>query len=426
VLWGAGDRDHPSLAGRRGFEPVEAVEPVKPSQGDADMNEVSDETSLPVRPVAGVRPLLLLLLVVAGSHAAAAPAGALSGGWKPLATVADAALAAILLVGVVVAALAPPRTLSPARLQVAAVVAIGLAGLVSGVRASASGQPWAGGDVVLAVLAAVVLTSSLHFVIAVAAAELSWLVAVLVGMATGAAGMAAWQWVLLGVVMIGPVAVALELRRALEGVLTRLEVAERTAVQQAVTDPLTGVTNRRGLELMALPMIEHARRQGEAAHCLFIDLDGFRVVNDTLGRGSGDEVLTAVCEAVLASVRATDIVARWAGDQFVVVGPGTGTSPLEMERRVRGQLTDAPPVPQDIWDGRVSIGSATLVPWDDGNIDSLLRRAEEDMRLRRSLRRQSRARSMDARFATGEPVGPERRGNPPRTPPAAPTVPNDH
>ena len=161
-------------------------------------------------------------------------------------------------------------------------------------------------------------------------------------------------------------------------------------------------------------MIEHARRQGEAAHCLFIDLDEFRAVNDSLGRGAGDEVLVAVCEAVMASVRATDVVGRWAGDQFVVVGPGTGTSPLEMERRVRGDLAESPPVPPEVWSGRVSIGSATLVPWDEGNIDSLLRRAEEDMQLRRSLRRQSRARSIGGAPGAGaEPVRTERRTNPP-------------
>jgi diguanylate cyclase (GGDEF)-like protein len=115
-------------------------------------------------------------------------------------------------------------------------------------------------------------------------------------------------------------------------------------------------------------------------------------VNDQHGLAQGDQVLIAVCEAVLASVRATDVMARWAGDQFVVIGPGTGTSPLEMERRVRAQLAVEPPVPEELWPGRVSVGSSTLVPWDEGNLDSLLTRAEQDMRLRRSLRRQSRDR----------------------------------
>jgi diguanylate cyclase (GGDEF)-like protein len=135
-------------------------------------------------------------------------------------------------------------------------------------------------------------------------------------------------------------------------------------------------------------MVENARRQGEAAHCLFVDVDGFREVNERHGAAAGDAVLRALAAALAVAVRTTDVVARWTGDEFVVVGPGTGTSPLELERRVHASLTETPPLPPELWTARVSIGSATLVPWDEGDLGSLLRRAEQDMRLRRSLRRQ--------------------------------------
>jgi diguanylate cyclase (GGDEF)-like protein len=159
-----------------------------------------------------------------------------------------------------------------------------------------------------------------------------------------------------------------------------------------VLDPVTGLSNRQGLEMVAGPMLENARRSGQAVHCLFVDVDDFRTVNEHVGLQAGDAVLQSVAEAVLGSVRGTDVVARWAGDEFVVIGPGTGTSPLELERRVKAQLAASPPVPAQVWTGRVSIGSATLVPWDDGDLDSLLRRADQDMVLRRSLRRQGRDR----------------------------------
>jgi diguanylate cyclase (GGDEF)-like protein len=267
-------------------------------------------------------------------------------------------------------------------------------------------------------------------------------------------------WVLLGIVAAFAALTAGGVRWAFVWLRAEVDRARRTAGLHAVSDSLTGANNRRGLERLALPMIEHARRQGEAVHCLFLDVDEFRTVNDQLGRERGDDVLVGVHDALLASIRATDVVARWAGDQFVVLGPGTGVSPLEMERRVRGHLAAERAVPSDIWAGSVSIGSATLVPWDEGNLDSLLGRAEEDMQLRRSLRRQGRSRTRPAvpglgatppavarpggAPAAGSPSSgssgssagsaaadgsgaptTERRGNPPATPPATPPVTSD-
>jgi diguanylate cyclase (GGDEF)-like protein len=182
--------------------------------------------------------------------------------------------------------------------------------------------------------------------------------------------------------------VALAWRRRVGLLTSRLLAAQEAARTDSVRDQLTGAVNRRGLDMVAAPMVENARRQGEAAHCLFVDVDGFREVNERHGAAAGDAVLRALAEALAAAVRTTDVVGRWTGDEFVVVGPGTGTSPLELERRVHASLTEAPPLPPELWTARVSIGSATLVPWDEGDLGSLLRRAEQDMRLRRSLRRQ--------------------------------------
>lgn len=182
-------------------------------------------------------------------------------------------------------------------------------------------------------------------------------------------------------------AVLVRSRRAVAD--ARLVRARAAAAEQSVADPLTGVSNRRGLELVGLPMIENARREGQAVHCLMVDIDGLKGVNDIGGRRAGDTVLIAVASAVRTATRSTDAVARWDGDAFVVLGPGTGVSPLEMERRVRAHLGVVAAVPRQQWPGRVSAGSATLVPWDEGDLDSLLQRAEQDMSLRRALRRRS-------------------------------------
>ena len=131
--------------------------------------------------------------------------------------------------------------------------------------------------------------------------------------------------------------------------------------------------------------------EGTALSAASLDAQGLSFVPARYS--AGDEVLVALAEALKTSVRATDAVARWSGDEFVVLGPGTGTSPLELERRLRSHLSEVSPVPEEVWPARVSIGSATLVPWDDGDLEALLARAEQDMRLRRTLRRQSSERS---------------------------------
>lgn len=166
----------------------------------------------------------------------------------------------------------------------------------------------------------------------------------------------------------------------------------RTAAEAAaVRDPLTGVSNRRGLAMMGTQLVEQARRQGDAVHCIFVDIDGLKVVNDALGHAAGDEVIVSVADALRAATRATDIVARWGGDEFCVVGPGPGMSPLELERRVRDAVARDEPVPAEVWPVRVSAGGSMLAPWDAGTLETLLGKADQEMYLRRSLRRERTA-----------------------------------
>jgi diguanylate cyclase (GGDEF)-like protein len=156
----------------------------------------------------------------------------------------------------------------------------------------------------------------------------------------------------------------------------------------AVRDPLTGLANRRGVAMLGAQIVETARRQGDAVHCVFVDVDEFRRVNDSAGREAGDEVLVAVSGALRAVTRGTDVVGRWGGDEFCVVGPGPGMSPMELERRIRDRLLVHEAVDADVWDPRVSAGSAMLAPWDAGSLETVLGKAGQEMRQRRILRRQ--------------------------------------
>ena len=181
--------------------------------------------------------------------------------------------------------------------------------------------------------------------------------------------------------------------------LALLATSQRSAAAAAVRDELTGVANARGLAMMAGQILESARRGGDAVHCIFLDVTRLAVVNDALGQEAGDDVLAAVADALTRSVRATDVVARWHGDDFCVVGPGPGMPPVELERRVRDRLLLAPPVDPETWSPEVSAGGSMLAPWDTGTLETLLGQGERELEVRRKLRRDRLARRQPQRRA---------------------------
>ena len=86
----------------------------------------------------------------------------------------------------------------------------------------------------------------------------------------------------------------------------------------ALNDPLTGLANRRLLaDRMSMALV-HARRNKSATAVLYLDLDGFKQINDTLGHGAGDLLLKMVAERLMATVREEDTVARVGGDEFMI------------------------------------------------------------------------------------------------------------
>src|SRR5712691_239320 len=87
----------------------------------------------------------------------------------------------------------------------------------------------------------------------------------------------------------------------------------------AEIDPLTDVLNRRGFERELKRSLAHAKRHGTSAALLYLDLDGFKSVNDRHGHAAGDALLKAVAAVLLRHVRASDVVARLGGDEFVAL-----------------------------------------------------------------------------------------------------------
>ncbi|WP_152559343.1 sensor domain-containing diguanylate cyclase [Tumebacillus flagellatus] len=121
-----------------------------------------------------------------------------------------------------------------------------------------------------------------------------------------------------------------ELEARVNNVITR----NRQFEQIAFRDGLTGVYNRRFFDHQLLIEVDRSKRDGEPIALAFLDIDHFKSVNDTHGHQCGDLVLQGLASLVQANLRATDLLARFGGEEFVVLMPGTDskTAQLAMER----------------------------------------------------------------------------------------------
>jgi diguanylate cyclase (GGDEF)-like protein len=102
-----------------------------------------------------------------------------------------------------------------------------------------------------------------------------------------------------------------------------LEQTTRTMIDLANRDPLTGLANRRRLELELERHIEMARQSDNPLAVIMMDLDNFKRYNDTAGHLAGDNLLRTVADALRARTRITDLVVRWGGDEFCILIPYT-------------------------------------------------------------------------------------------------------
>ena len=109
--------------------------------------------------------------------------------------------------------------------------------------------------------------------------------------------------------------------------------------QMGLTDPLTGVHNRRYFEHRCAIEVSQARRYQRALSCMFVDVDRFKKINDTYGHPAGDEILRAVADCVSAQLRAGDTIARYGGEEFVVLLPQTDIRhALSIAERIRSSI----------------------------------------------------------------------------------------
>lgn len=136
---------------------------------------------------------------------------------------------------------------------------------------------------------------------------------------------------------------------------------KRTLEQQkelAMLDPLTGVANRRAFHQLADVEIDRARRYPFPFSVLVMDIDNFKGINDEFGHHVGDCLLVTVAETIKTNLRAIDIVARFGGDEFVILLVDTSETEADLvARKLQNQLLDK--MKEKQWNVTFSIGVVT-------------------------------------------------------------------
>jgi len=128
-----------------------------------------------------------------------------------------------------------------------------------------------------------------------------------------------------------------------EMLLVKLKRANAELAAYASTDSLTGLPNRRTLIDALRRLLAQCEREGRSTLVGFIDMDGFKKINDKYGHDVGDDFLSTMAGRLSASLRASDVLARFGGDEFVVIGAGPGfdESPRTAARALADRLGES-------------------------------------------------------------------------------------
>lgn len=161
--------------------------------------------------------------------------------------------------------------------------------------------------------------------------------------------------------------------------VTARKVAEEQLAYLAHHDALTGLPNRMRFDHRLREVFEH-NEPGKSFALCFIDLDRFKLINDSLGHGAGDAVLVEVARRLRGVCRSEDTLARLAGDEFVLLLEGTADATAATTAATRILAALSPPV---AFGGReIDVGASlglALYPGDGGDIEALLRNADAAM-----------------------------------------------
>lgn len=250
---------------------------------------------------------------------------------------------------------------------------------IVGVIASLTYQAWLTDRAIVMTYTVIVLTAlgpmTLYWLPFLAASAVS-LLAVTAAVTNWPSGHPSeWQLVALAAVLVGVVLLRMRLRA-----IDALADATARAEHLAVTDELTGLLNRHGLQQQVPRLLAMAARMDKPLFAVFVDIDGLKAANDRHGHAFGDEVIQLSGQALQSAVRGGDLVARWGGDELVVVGIGAHPDPAGFSARLDAYVT-ASGVDRERWPGHLSAGFAQVS--EPVDVDALIEDADHDMYLRR-------------------------------------------
>jgi two-component system, cell cycle response regulator len=162
----------------------------------------------------------------------------------------------------------------------------------------------------------------------------------------------------------------------------RLKASNRELEFFALQDALTGLPNRRLLIDRLKHAMQKSARTGNHCALMFLDLDHFKTLNDTLGHDAGDQLLKSVSARLLACVRDGDTVARWGGDEFVLLLEGLSHSILEAQgqanfvaQKILGSFAEPFPLGDYSYTSSTSVG-VEVFSGDNEPLETLLKNAD--------------------------------------------------
>jgi diguanylate cyclase (GGDEF)-like protein len=158
----------------------------------------------------------------------------------------------------------------------------------------------------------------------------------------------------------------------------RLETAQSELRELVITDPLTGTRNRRFFDAIINRELQQHNRTRTPLSIVFIDIDRFKAINDTLGHETGDQVLRDVAAFLLRNIREADYVFRWGGDEFLVLISCAEEEAVRRARDLQSQFAASPKL-ADLPPGVALSVGAVEIPPDTEDVLALIQTADERM-----------------------------------------------